>query len=298
MSTEPVELDALVPLVVDPASAGAGPDLASEPVESLCTMLSLDERGRQPKTELQRRGLLAVPRLIAWLLRPKSVHEITSTWIAKAVAQELVVRHGRPVLPYLTAYVKQLERPNPFDDLDELLPTRQGHTLTTYIWALDTATELHRELRRAGRPKGQTVPDFRSCCPICGGTRVKRDLEGSDREGLKKVRLFHDRRCKECSALWTPGCPTWGAWTLIGCGGALVATFLAVAFALLFGGTGIPFDFAAVKAQLAAQPDATKLVGLLSGFLLLPGLSSLLFGLRALLGPGRDIVIREWGNGG
>jgi hypothetical protein len=127
---------------------------------------------------------------------------------------------------------------------------------------------------------------------------VKRDLEGSDREGLKKVRLFHDRRCKECSALWTPGCPTWGAWTLIGCGGALVAIFLAVASALLFGGAGIPFDFDAVKAQLAAKPDATKLVGLLSGFLLLPGLSSVVFGLRTLLGPGRDIVIRNWGNGG
>jgi hypothetical protein len=267
-------------------------DLSGLPVDALCELLSSDQSRHAARDELVRRRLQAVPGLLSWLLRPKSLHSISISSVrAEVEAQSVVVESGRAALPYLDAYVKHLERPNPFD---YELHTRDGHTLTTYLMALDTAAELKKELRRAPRKRG-SQSDSQNCCPICGGTRVKRDLEGSDREGIKKVRLFHDRRCKQCDAIWTPGCPTWGAWTCLCVGAAFVVAFLAIGYTLLFGDTGIPFDLDAIKATLTAKADALKLVGFASTFLGLPGLGAILFATRAFLGSGQDIRIQQWG---
>ena len=122
--------------------------------------------------------------------------------------------------------------------------------------------------------------DSKTTCPLCNSQDVVQ-IKNYDK-GMGGMRMYHDRKCAKCGAVWTPATPKWAARTCFVVGVLLLIGFTVLAWVI--------FEPLTVQGPGDGQELEAKRVGLEAVFasaaiLVVPGFGLVLFGLRSSTEP-------------
>ena len=117
-------------------------------------------------------------------------------------------------------------------------------------------------------------------CPFCASTNIEEIKNYSKGLSVFAIRFYHDRKCEQCEAIWTPPTPLWGAWACV-----LTGVLLIVGFCSLCGLTVNEHWEIFIENPWEAKALFEDL-GMLAPFasmLFFPGVGCVYFGIRGLL---------------
>jgi len=211
------------------------------PIDTLCEMLHDPEKRDAAKAELLARGTQALRPLLRVRLGPEVLFANDLEHMeAMSAIDAILVGNGRSALRAIKVYINGLEEPKPLDRQS----TRDGHTVPTYIYAVNTADEIVDLIKEQCAVGESQTDSFRKTCPACGSGKVKVVIQSGADDDMQKFgnfKVFHDRECKDCGRRWTPPCPRWAAYCCIAAGVLILAPTIALAILLFMGDAEFTF---------------------------------------------------------
>lgn len=133
----------------------------------------------------------------------------------------------------------------------------------------------------------KNIDTYKNECPTCHSRRVKKKKPGVFEDNMKKpsnFKLTHDRQCRDCGTVWSPGCSRGEAMFAICAGaGLLLGAVVVISFGLysFFEWADNERRFEQLKAYLAFALF----------FLGIPGTCALVLGTRVISGKSGAVEI-------
>lgn len=119
-------------------------------------------------------------------------------------------------------------------------------------------------------------------CPVCGCGSTTEIKDYSKGLRFAAVRMYHDRKCQQCEAIWTPLTPRWAAWVCIFCGTVLLGGFLLAAYYFLSPYINEKIFDGENRARIAVTDTITSIITPLFLLLTIPGAGFIFHGIRSL----------------